>query len=174
MRPEIHMHPDRVLMDNSGVTMNEISNELSSFENEISSGLTFKADCEEYDIIISNEDYLDKDMDDLKNMKIQNQSGAEYELQDISRLLYGFGTSRISRVNQERQVNVRYRFQQEITETNAYLEEARSDVDLMVEGFVLPTGLAIEVIHDENDLSDFYLLIVAAALLVYMILASVS
>lgn len=172
-RPEIHMHPDRVLMDNSGVTMNEISNELSSFENEISSGLTFKADGEEYDIIISNEDYLDKDMDDLKNMKIQNQSGAEYELQDISRLLYGFGTSRISRVNQERQVNVRYRFQQEITETNAYLEEARSDVDLMVEGFVLPTGLAIEVIHDENDLSDFYLLIAAAALLVYMILASV-
>jgi len=172
-RPEIHLQPDHVLLDHSNVTLARIASELSSFEKETSAGLKYKTDNEEYDIIIRNDSFEEKNMDDLKKLGIKNEQDAEYQLQDISRIMYAFGPSRISRINQERQVEIRYRFQQEITESSSYLDAARAEVDQVVEGFELPAGTAVEVIHEENDLSDFYLLIAAAIVLIYMILASV-
>jgi len=60
-----------------------------------------------------------------------------------------------------------------LTESNELLNGARTEVDQLVSSIVIPAGVAVEVIHDETDLSDFYFLILASVLLIYMILASV-
>lgn len=172
-RPEIHLFPDRATMSDLGISMNQVAGELSSFENEVSSGLKFKSGEDTYDIIIHNEEFTEKDMDDLKKLPVSNSGGTDFQLEDFSNIFYAFGSARVSRVNRERQVEIHYRFQSEITESNAFLEESRAAVDDLVAAFHLPPGVAVEVIHDENDLSDFYMLISAALILIYMILASV-
>ena len=43
----------------------------------------------------------------------------------------------------------------------------------MVASQGIPTGIAVEIIHDENQLKDFYILIGIAFILIYMVLASV-
>jgi len=46
-------------------------------------------------------------------------------------------------------------------------------LESIVSGINIPSGIAVEVVHEEDPLKDFYYLIGMAFLLIYMILASV-
>jgi len=81
--------------------------------------------------------------------------------------------SSINRVNQEKQIEVTYRFLQEVNSSKSFLTAARIEIDELIANLMIPTGIAVEVIHEETDLSEFYFLIGAAFVLIYMILASV-
>ena len=84
------------------------------------------------------------------------------------------GLHQFHRVNQERQIQIRYRFNSEVTDSKAFLTTARDEVDQLIMAMEIPAGAAVEVIHDETDfMSDFYFLIGVAFILIYMILASV-
>ena len=43
----------------------------------------------------------------------------------------------------------------------------------MVASYKLPSGVAVQVIHEDDQFKDFYFLIFAAFILIFMILASV-
>ncbi len=179
--PEVHMIFDPLLMTDFGISLSTVTSEMNSFSGEISTGVTFNQGVDEYDIIIKQgEDDKDEDseddsrtMDDLKTLKITDSDGSWHELQDFTRLVYAEGLAGINRVNQEKQIEVTYRFDSDAQESNDILEAYRYQIDALVAGYMLPSGVAVEVVHEEDDLSDFYFLIIAAIVLIFMILASV-
>lgn len=172
-RPEIHLLFDKTLMEMFNVTLNTVALQVSSFQKEIDSRVKFKQGIDEYDIVIRNEDLEEKNMDDLKALMIPSEDGAVFPLKQLSRIIYSEGSSEIIRTNQERQIEISYRFLTEVNDSNTFLESARNEINLMIKNLEIPPGIAIEVVHDETDLSDFKFLLFVAFVLIYMILAAV-
>ncbi len=172
-RPEIHVLLDNLALSQSGLTADIIAAELASFQSEYATNLSYKQGVDEYDIIIHNENLVEKTMADLRELRIPDVNGGLHNLQDVSRIIYSQGMTGINRVNQEKLIDVRYSFQTDVTADKDLLESARSQVDQIVAAMRLPSGMAIEVVHDDLDLSEFYFLLAAAFILIYMVMASV-
>jgi len=174
-RPEIHLLFDTHLFSQSDITLTAVSVELNTFQSEFSSGIVFKQGTEEYDINLRYKDETEetyKTMDDLRTLQISGGSGT-HELQNISRQIYSAGMSSINRVNQEKQIEITYRFLSEVNDSKPFLEAAREEIDQLVATLNIPSGIAVEVIHEQTDLNEYYFLIGAAVILIFMILASV-
>lgn len=175
-RPEVHMDFDTHLMSEYGIALSSIASELNSFQSEISSGAFFKQGTESYDIIIKNftqEEEETKTMSDLRLLEIPDENDVNRELQTLSSIFYSTGMRNINRVNQEKEIELTYQFESDINESNTLLEAARYEIDEIVASLSLPTGVAVEIIHEDSDLDEYYFLIAAAFILIYMILASV-
>lgn len=174
-QPEIHLYFDQTLLTEYGITLNNINTELSSFSREFTSGQTFKQGTEEYDILITQTDTTEerpKNLNDLKKLAITGQTG-KYDLQTIADIIYADGKRTINRVNQEKQIEINYSFISEANESKDLLESCRNEIDEIIAAYNLPAGVAVEVLHEEKELQDFYFLIGIAFLLIFMILASV-
>ncbi|OQX95646.1 ABC transporter ATP-binding protein [candidate division KSB1 bacterium 4572_119] len=172
-RPEVHMLFDTQLLSHYNILISTLSAELGSFQKEFTTGMKYKQGTDEYDIVIKNANLEDKTIDDLRQLRIPSQTGGTHELEQISRVIFSFGMSRINRVNQEKQIEVTYRLLPEINSSKSLLQAARDEIDDLVASLDIPPGIAIEVIHEERELGEFKFLIGAAILLVYMILAAV-
>ena len=176
-RPEIHLRFDQMQMTQNNVTLNNIASELGSFSRELSSGATFKQGTEEYDIILKEkgveEDNRDKTIDDLRSLKISNAQGGVFDLTDLSEIIYARGMANITRTNQEKQIILNYRFAAEAEQSKDLLNAYRLEIDEIVEAYNLPAGVAVQVIHEDDQYNEFYFLIAAAFILIIMILASV-
>ncbi len=179
-RPEIHLFFNQMLLTEYGVTLNNVASELGSFTSEFTSGVNFKQGTDEYEIIIKQklpegieEEETEKGIDDLRTLKISNNQGATYDLQDIAQLVYASGMSSISRVNQVKQIELTYRFVDEAEQSKDLLEAYRLEIDDIVSSYKLPPGVAVEVIHEEDQYGEFYYLIAAAFILIFMVLAAV-
>ena len=172
-RPEIHLLFDKELLSHYDITVNAITAELAGFQNEFASGLKYKQGSDEYDIVLRNENLEEKTIDDLRALPISSSSGANYEMQQLSRVIYSSGRSGINRVNQEKQIEVTYQFLPEVNDSKALLEASREEVDQLIGNLAIPPGIAVEVIHEETDFGEFIFLIIASIILIYMILASV-
>ncbi len=173
-RPEIHLFFDNRLLSLFNIPMSSIASELSSFQNEFTSGMSFKQGNDEYDIIIRNKDIEEeKTFDDLKELPVQDQSGSSYELDTLSRIIYSYGRSGVTRINQEKQIELTYSFKEEINGSKSLLALSREEIEQVVAGIAIPPGTAAEIVYDESELSEFYFLIIVAFILIYMILASV-
>lgn len=183
-QPEIQLGFDPILLTSFDISRANIAAGLSSLNPELSSGTTFKVGEDVYDIIIRGEvpdltpegeapKSRDKTTDDLRAVQIPNAAGGLHRLEDIAAIDYGRGRSRITRVNQDKQIEVFYAFSKEVEETKDLLEGYRADVDRLVASYNLPSGVAVQVIHEEDPFKDFKFLIGAAFILIFMILASV-
>jgi len=180
-RPEIHLYFNQLLLTEYGLNLGNIASELNSFSREFTAGgVVFKQENEEYEISIKEklteeeeDDDAEKGMDDLRRLQVSNNQGATYDLQDIADLIYASGMSSITRVNQEKQIELTYRFVDEAEQSKDLLEAYRLEIDDIVSNYKLPAGVAVEVIHEEDQYSEFYFLIAAAFILIFMILASV-
>nr|MBP7504340.1 efflux RND transporter permease subunit [Prolixibacteraceae bacterium] len=177
-RREIHLLFNQRLMTEYNVSLSNIAGELASFSREFSSGVTFKQGTDEYDIILKEkgaeeEEEADKTIDDLRALKISNNQGAVYDLQDIAEIVYASGMANITRINQEKQIEVNYRFASEAEDSKDLLAAYRMEIDDIVGAYNLPAGVAVQVIHEEDQYREFYFLIAAAFILILMILASV-
>ena len=179
-RPEVHLFFNQLILTEYGLTLNNITSELGSFSREFTAGVNFNQGNEEYEIVIKQklteeeeEENDDKGMDDLRRLQISNSQGATYDLQDVTDLVYADGMRSIIRVNQEKQIELTYRFVDEAEQSKDLLEAYRLEIDEVIGSYKLPPGVAIQVVHDENQYSEFYFLIAAAFILILMILASV-
>ncbi|MEZ5010301.1 MAG: efflux RND transporter permease subunit [Bacteroidales bacterium] len=176
--PEVRLFFDTELMSRNNITLNNIAQELSTFQKEYSSGITFKQGTEEYEITIKfdtpdNVVPEDKTIDDLKTLQVKGATGSTMEMEELANIVFSSGMGSIHRENQEKNITLTYRFTDEITGSKPLLEAAREEIDLLVSGIAVPSGVAIEVVHEKNELRDFYILIAIAFLLIYMILAAV-
>ncbi|WP_455638173.1 efflux RND transporter permease subunit [Parabacteroides sp.] len=182
-QPEIRLDFDPILLTSYDITRTNISSGLAALNAEYSSGTSFKIGEDTYDIIIRNDipdeegeeetKKKDKTVDDLRTVQIQNASGGLHSLQDLASINYGRGRSRITRVNQDKQIELFYNFTKDIESSKDLLEGYRTDIDRLVAGYNLPAGVAVEVFHEEDQFADFKFLILAAFVLIFMILASV-
>lgn len=183
-QPEIRLGFDPILLTSFDISRTNISAGLSSLDPELSSGSSFKVGEETYDIIIRNRPRTaieeeeadvkrDKTVDDLRDVRIPSASGGLHRLEDIASIDYGRGRARITRVNQDKQIELFYTFSRDVEESKELIDGYRSDIDQLVAGYNLPSGVAVEVFHEEDMFADFKFLLLAAFVLIFMILASV-
>lgn len=171
---------DQYLMGVNEVTPGNVVSELTNFGPESKAETKYKAGDEEYDIIIRDMTYDEKDkttqtrtLEDLRNMEVTNSKNGLVQMRNFSRINLGRDKGNIIRINQEKEVTLSYAFNSDINESKPLLEAAREEIDELVQGLDIPTGLAVQVVHEENEMDDFTFLILAAFVLIYMILASV-
>ncbi|MCK5456501.1 MAG: efflux RND transporter permease subunit, partial [Melioribacteraceae bacterium] len=175
-RPEVGMYFDPLMMSEYDITPTDVARELATFRSQFSSNTKFKDGTEEYDITIrieGEEENTDKSMDDLRRLKIADSKNSLHELQEFSRLVYTKGLSSIKRVNQEKQVEVTYHLLSEVNDSKTLLDQARTEIDEMIATIPILPGIAVEVVHEDNDFEEYYFLIFVAILFIYFILASV-
>ncbi len=179
-KPEVHLLFDMDYMGRNNFTLNNLSSALSTFGREYSSGATFKQGTENYDIIIKyadeagvKEENKDKSIEDLKHLEVTGSNGSSMEMEELSNIVFSSGMGNIHRENQEKRITVTYNFKDEIKNSKDLLAGARLGIESIISGINIPSGIAVEVVHEDNKLKDFYYLIGVAFLLIYMILASV-
>ncbi|MBK3517813.1 efflux RND transporter permease subunit [Carboxylicivirga marina] len=178
-RPEVHLDMDGYLMGLMNISPNNVASELFTFRSEVSSGGQLKVDNETYDIIMKtvDDDRLDeipaKTMDDLQKLNITNNQDAIVPLRDFSEINYASGRTEIMRVNQEKEIEVTYRFSDEVNNSKTILEDARLQVDELVASIPVSSKVSLKVIHEEDMFAEFKFLGLIGLLLVFMILASV-
>jgi multidrug efflux pump subunit AcrB/ABC-type multidrug transport system ATPase subunit len=180
-QPEVRLNFDQILLTSYEITRANITAGLADLNTEYSSGTTFKVGDESYDIIIrektpeeeEEEARKQKTIDNLEAVQIMNANGGLHNLKDIATVNKAFGRSRITRVNQDKQLEVRYNFIRSVEQSKSLLEGYRADIDQLIANYNLPAGIAIEVIHEEDLFAEFKFLILAAFILIFMILACV-
>ena len=178
---EINLNFDPILLTAYDINRGNITTGLTALNNEYSSEATFKVGEDIYDIIIRDEipeketeeeaqekAQKEKTVDDLRAIRIENANGGMHNLEDISSLNYGRGRSRIIRVNQDKQIEVYYAFPRDVQSSKDLLGGYRSDIDQLIASYNLPSGVAVQVFHEEDEFGDFKFLILAAFLLIFM------
>ena len=137
-QPEIRLGFDPILLTSYDISRQNIASGLTSLNPEISSGTSFKVGEDTYDIIIRNranrteeeeetDKKRDRTVDDLREVRIPGGSGGLHRLEDIASVNYGRGRARITRVNQDKQIELFYSFSRSVEESKDLLEGYRSD-----------------------------------------------
>jgi ABC-type multidrug transport system ATPase subunit len=178
--PEVHLLFDMDYLNRNSFTLMNVGSALSTFGKEYSSGATFKQGTESYDIIIKYADEngvikknTDKTIDDLKNLEVTSSSNSVMDMQQLAPIVFSSGMGSIHRENQEERVTVSYSFKEEIKNSKDLLQGAQTEIESIVAGLSKPSNLAVEVVHEDTGLKDFYLPLGFAFILIYMILAAV-
>jgi len=179
-RPEVHLYFNPLLMTEYNISLSNVLSEINSFQKEIATSIQYKQGVDEYEIIITQKPLVegeklktDRSMEELKMLQVSDAAGGIHDLQDFTNIVYASGISGINRVNQEKQVEVNYRFVAEAANSKDLLAAYRYEIDQVVANYNLPSGVAAVVVHEETDFSEFYFLIGAAIFLIFMIMASV-
>jgi multidrug efflux pump subunit AcrB/ABC-type multidrug transport system ATPase subunit len=175
-RPEAHMVFDQKRMSENQVTLQNVAVALNDFQPSFTSGSNFISGGEEYEITIRTQNQVvtrAKEMRDLREMKVSSTTGATHALSDIGAVNYSSGESTITRMNQEKRIQIKYTFIDEVLNSNALQEASRLEIDQIVAGVNIPSGIVVDVIHDEGLYDDFYFLIFSAIVIIFMILAAV-
>ena len=162
-QPEINLNFDPILLTTYDINRANITSGLTALNNEFSSEVTFKVGEDNYDIIIRDEILKksteteeeaeekvqkEKTVDDLRAVRIENVKGGMHNLEDIASINYGRGRSRIIRVNQDKQLEVYYNFSRDVQSSKELLGSYRSDIDQLIAGYNLPSGVALQVFHE--------------------------
>ena len=172
-QPEISLFLDRAALRHHGVTGEAVAGELAGFQTQVSSQARVRRGAEEVEVVLRSGEPGDRRVEDLRRVRVPAEGGGSVPLQRLADLVYTSGPSSITRVNQEKELVVRYRFAREVDGSAALLDEARAAVDDLVAAVSPPSGVSVEVDRDETDLRPFYFLLAASVVLIYMILASV-
>jgi len=182
-QPEVRLDFDQILLTSYGISSNNIRTGLNDLNREQQSGAQFKLGNETYQIIIREKTPLEDEeeqqqrrdipIDKLARVQIESSSGGLHMLNDVATVNKSFGRSRITRVNQDKQLNVTYSFTRDIQQVKTLLDGYRADIDEYIAAYPLPPGVAIDVIHEEDEFADFKFLILAAFILIFIILACV-
>jgi len=179
-KPEVHLLLDMDYIARNNFTLMNLSSALSTFSREYSSGAKFRQGTDIYDIMIKYDDESDaarknkeKTIDDLKRLEVSGNNGSVMEMEELAKIVFASGMGNIHRENQEKRITVTYNFNDEIKNSKDLLVGARQSIESVVKGLNIPSGIAVEVVHEENQWTDLYYIIAIAFLLIYMILASV-
>ena len=179
-KPEVHLLFDMDYIGRNNFTLMNLSSALSTFGSEYSSGTTFKQGTDNYDIMIKYagepgvvKEKREKTIDDLKHLDITGNNGSVMEMEELSKIVFSSGLGSIHRENLEKRITVTYDFNEEIKNSKDLLEGSRKEIESIVAGLNIPSGIAVEVVHEENQWKDLYYIIGVAFLLIYMILAAV-
>jgi multidrug efflux pump subunit AcrB/ABC-type multidrug transport system ATPase subunit len=175
-RPEAHILFDQQRMSANNITLQNVAIALNDFQPSFASGSNFVSGGEEFEITIRTGNQVTeaaKEMKDLRKMPITSTSGVSQSLADIGSVIYASGESTITRLNQEKRIEITYSFIDEILGSESLLEASRVEIDQVVAGVNIPSGMVVAVIHDDNLYDEFYFLIFAAVVIIFMILAAV-
>ena len=179
-KPEVQLFFDMDYLRRNNITLNNLAAALTTFGKEYSSNATFRQGTDNYDIIIkyAEENTLadaseSKSIDDLKQLEVSSAGGQIMEMEELADIVFSYGMGNIHRENQEKRITVTLNFNEEIKSSKDLLEGARAEIESIISSLNIPAGIAVEVIHEEDQFKEFYKLIGIAFLLIFMILAAV-
>ncbi len=175
-RPEAHILFDQKRMSLNNITLQNVAIGLNDFQPSFASGSNFVSGGEEFEITIRTQNQINtaaKEMKDLREMPITSSTGVTHSLADIGSVIYSSGKSTITRLNQEKRIEITYSFINEVENSESLLEASRVEIDQLVNSVNIPSGIVVDVIHDEGLFDDFYFLLFAATVIIFMILAAV-
>ena len=175
-RPEAHLIFDQQRMSENHITLQNVAIGLNDFQPSFASAAKFISGGEEYEITIRTQNQIEqsaKEMRDLREMPVTSTTGSTHAFSDIGTVIYSSGESTITRLDQEKRIEITYSFIDEVLKSESLLEASRLEIDQIVSGVNVPSGMVVEVIHDEGLYDDFYFFIFAAIVLILMILAAV-
>lgn len=175
-RPEAHLAFDQKRMSENQITLQNVAVALNDFQPSFESGSNFISGGEDYEITIRTQNQVvntAKEMRDLREMPVSSTTGATHSFSEIGNALYSSGESTITRSNQEKRIQITYTFIDEVLNSESLLEASRIEIDQIVAGVNIPSGIAVEAIHDEGLFDEFYFLIFSAIIIIFMILAAV-
>ena len=89
-------------------------------------------------------------IDDLKHLEISGTSGSVMEMEELSRIVFSSGMGNIHRENQEKRITVSYSFNDEIKKNKDLLEGARLEIETMIAGLNIPSGIAVEPVREHR------------------------
>jgi multidrug efflux pump subunit AcrB/ABC-type multidrug transport system ATPase subunit len=107
----------------------------------------------------------------LRQIPVQTTAGLYAPLAELARVRTNEGRSTIIRTDQSRRISVQYKFTEDVAESQVLLDSARETVRSILQGMVIPSGVTVELVSAETD-TIYYWMMAVAALLIYMILAS--
>lgn len=175
-RPEAHILFDQKRMSENNITQQNVATGLNDFQPSFASGSNFISGGEEFEITIRTQNQVSasaKEMRDLREMPITSTTGIAHSLSDIGSVIYSSGESTITRLNQEKRIEITYSFIDEVINSESLLEASRIEIDQIVSSVNIPSGIVVDVIHDEGLYDEFYFLIFSAVVIIFMILAAV-
>ena len=108
---------------------------------------------------------------EFRQTPILTQADHYISLDEVSRVRTDEGRSSILRTDQSRRSVVSYQYTSEVQDSQLRLDSSRNLVRTLVHDMVLPEGYTIEIIEAEADMV-YYWMMGIAAVLIYMILAS--
>lgn len=181
-RREIHLTFDPVVLASYDISRQNITSALGSLGRELSTGTNLKLGTEEFEIVIKEDltkeqeeklQNMPKTVDDLRRIMVEDANGGLHELSSLASIKYTRDISRINRVNRDREITITYNIDQSENLPKDVLEGYREEIDQLIAGYNLPSGIAIQVDRSDESMSEFKFLIIASLILIYMILASV-
>lgn len=175
-RPEAHLVFDQKQMSENHITLQNVAIALNDFQTSFASGSNFISGGEQYEITIRTQNQITntaKEMRDLREMSITSTTGSTHALSDIGTVLYSSGESTITRADQEKRIQITYNFIDEVLKSESLREASRIEIDQIVAGVNIPSGIVVDVVRDEGLYDDFYFFIFAAIVIIFMILAAV-
>jgi len=175
-RPEAHLAFDQKRMSENHITLQNVAVALNDFQPSFASGSNFISGGEQYEITIRTQNgaaTTAKEMRDLREMNVTSTTGSTHAMSDIGSVLYSSGESTITRTAQEKRIQITYNFIDEVLKSQSLKEGSRLEVDQIVSSVNIPSGIVVDVIHDEGLYDDFYFFIFAAIVIIFMILAAV-
>ena len=181
-RREIHLTFDPVLLASYNISRQNITSALSSLNRQFSTGTNLKLGTEEYEIVIKEnlteeeEQKLQntpKTVDDLRKIMIEDNNGGLHALSSLASIKYTRDIASINRVNRDREITITYTIDQREDLPSDVIEGYHDEIDRLIAGYNLPSGIAIEVDRTDESMNEFKFLIMASLILIFMILASV-
>lgn len=174
--PEVHVLPDEAIMFDRRLQVRTVLNAVGDANPRgARATVSFLApDGAEIPIEIRNVEDPEEEGDGIAGLRqtpILGAGGTHLPLSEVSHVRRDQGRSMILRTDQSRRVIVSYRFAEEILASQPLLDAARAYVQDVVAEMVLPTGYAIEIVEAEEE-TIYYWMLGIAALLIFMILAS--
>ncbi|KPK93167.1 hypothetical protein AMJ80_06080 [bacterium SM23_31] len=172
---ELQVWGDQNALAQHNLTMRSLMEMIGSVRRQGQEMSTRMKD-ESGDIIIRTKlvEEEERTVEDLRSMSIPIPGEGEIPVQNLARIVTDRGPRSISRIDQERQIEVRYSFNDDFVQTQKDLDALRVRVDAAIYNIYLPRGFTVEIIHDESnilkEIGYFRLFIVI--LLMYFILAS--
>ncbi len=178
-RPVVRLYFDPLMMVRYDIDLAAVSQALNSFPSRMNTGILFRQGDDRYEIVLRErrDDSLgvstSRSLDDLRHLQVRSRNGTLYELQSFAKIDLQSGKGTILRKNQSKELSVFYMFIEEAYRSKRVLENYRREVETVLRSLSLPEGTSVELVRPEDPLKEFYFLVGAAILLIYMILASV-
>lgn len=180
--PELRLFPDAYMMGMNDIRSTHIVSALRDLNAENRIAVKYRKGNEDYDIEIKTDEYTvpgeeksteERNLNDLKNLKVKNASQALIPLTDISKFNLTYGKGEINRMNRNEEIKITYSFIPDIAESQSLLDAAREEVEDMIAQSGSSPDIGVSIVHDSEESRNFNFLILLSALIIYMILASV-
>ncbi len=173
---EVHVLPDEEIMFDRRLQVRQVLNAVSDANPRgARSNISFLTpEGTEIPIDVRNVEDPEEEGEGIAGLRqtpILGTGGTYIPLVEVSHVRRDQGRSMILRTDQSRRVIVSYRFAEEILQSQPLLEASRAYVQAVVSEMVLPEGYSIEMIEAEEE-TIYYWMMGIAALLIFMILAS--